>query len=205
MLSRASRGGVPVLSRPMAKPARRNVRAKPIENVPETQNEARFILKLGDWVTGIVLGPDGKPLANASIEVRSKGHPTRTIGVGDDARFSLAVAPGETIDIVLRSARDGTGRPTAESSMYEGELLGVRGGDTDLELKVTKPAMGRTLLVRVEGPDGDPLEGVSVFASPAPRTTKSRGRTDAAGRVELGDLPAREIKVSAGESAAPAR
>ncbi len=198
-------GAIDRINQPWVLPSRKQgevrpayVRAKPIDDVPETDSEARFVLKLGNRAKILVLGPDGKPLPGALVEVKAKGHPTLLIRVGDDGRTSVAVSPGETVDIVLRGLKTKDGHTAMDTLGYQGELLGVQGGEQVIEMRVTKPANDRTLVVRVEGPDGEPLAGVTVSVFPGPRTANSRGQTDADGRVELGDLLARKIAVTAG-------
>jgi hypothetical protein len=167
------------------------VQAKPIENVPATESEARFILTVGSHASGIVLGPDGKPLASVLLEIRCEGHPNRLIRSGSDGRFTVTVPPDRTVDIVLSDVREGRGASTPDVHLCEGALRGVRGGAENLELKLSKAATDRTLTVRVEDPDGGPLEGAYVFA------LRARAKTDGDGRVELTNLPARAIQVQA--------
>ncbi|MEM8882783.1 MAG: carboxypeptidase regulatory-like domain-containing protein [Planctomycetota bacterium] len=174
------------------------VRAKPIRFVPETESEAKFVLQSGKSARILVLGPDGKPMVGALVDVLVEGSPTRSIGVDAHGRVEIAVPPGGTVDVVLSGLKSRLGGYAKSTDGLEGELRGVRGGHEVIEMRVTRPSADRTLFVLVEGPDGEPIEGASVYVSPGPRTANSSGRTNAAGKIKLSDLLARAITVRVG-------
>ncbi len=175
-------------------PQNQYLKVEPLKNLPATQHEARFALKRAATITGRVVLEDGKPFAKAILEVWVGGKKQNTVAADGEGRFTATVPPGTTVDLVFYGVQKGN--VWSRDANHTGELKGVAAGAKDVVFRVRKVTMDRSLVVRVLGPDGSPIEGALVFANPVPfRRDRRIPKTDAKGLVELADLPARKLKI----------
>ncbi len=159
----------------------------------------RVVLREAGIATGIVLGPDDRPLARAMLDALQDGRPVpqelgSQVWTGSDGRFRAKVPADGRVDLVLASV---LGR-SADAPVLEGALYGVAPDARGLVLRTRPAALDRSLSVRVIGPDGEPIGGAEVRAwlmsSGAVGRAATTGRT---GRAELSGLPARALLVQA--------
>ncbi|MHC4730234.1 MAG: sigma factor-like helix-turn-helix DNA-binding protein, partial [Planctomycetota bacterium] len=146
--------------------------------------EVRIALKTAAVITGLVLDPRGRALAKAQLRLPGLGRWAET---DQEGRFSVQVPDGEQVDLELSGHVDGTWRPLV------GKLTGVEAGTRGLVLQAQRLATDRTLRVRVIAPDGSGVPGIGFHVTPA--TDFRTLETDAAGRIEFTNLPARELNV----------
>ncbi len=145
---------------------------------------ATVVLDDGRPVTGVVTGPDGKPLAGAEVsagaQVSSFRLPPEVTGA--DGRFAYAV--GRDRDLVL----------TVSATGFAPDLRQVTAGGGpahfDVRLAPSRPAVGTVL-----DPDGRPVADAGVFPDTwrGNRSLQVRLATDAAGRFAWADAPADDV------------
>lgn len=165
--------------------------------VSASQPHAQLRLTLGAAapIGGLVVDPEGEPLADVTVTASDAGGATRTTRSGADGRFQLEVRAGEEWWVEAR--RPGCTPARARCTAPEPLLV--------LVLTPTVRVVGRPFL----GPDGQPLRGRLDFDPGAPDPHHAAGTPQAAfqaelladGRIDLQELPAGTWTISLLESA----
>jgi RNA polymerase sigma factor (sigma-70 family) len=138
-------------------------------------------------VSGVVLGPDGKPLPGAEVVVRNDRYDEKSAVTATDAqgKFELAGFPKYTRTVVVRSPG------------YAPGLLIVRDTETGppIEIKLIKPT---TLEGVVVDPQGKPIARASVELEKwrDSRAVEWKTTTDAQGRFVWREAPADELQLT---------
>jgi hypothetical protein len=151
-------------------------------------------------ISGVVVEPaNNEPVRKAIVTLTLQGTPRRwATGRTDSAgEFRFEGLPPGKYD--LRAAKEGVGSAIygARSLRELGELITLREGETDAELKLLflHPA---TISGRVFNPEGLPATGITVTLL---RTTNKNfqrdGRTGVSGEFHIGDIPPGQYYVSA--------
>ncbi|MHC4136984.1 MAG: sigma-70 family RNA polymerase sigma factor [Planctomycetota bacterium] len=172
--------------------------AESIEDLPAERTEARFVLRIGKWIQGGVVDPDGRPLGRAILELRQGAESLQQWSTDDRGNFRVAVPGAGTVDVLVRGRYvSQKGLPGhQQDTLWSGELRGVAPGATGLTLVARPVPRDRKVRVVVLTPDGDPLPGVTVYFQPAPLDHAARPPvTGADGSVTLAELPASEIEI----------
>jgi len=154
-----------------------------------------YVVKLGARVRGIVLGPDGQPLAQATARSEARGG---FGGGGWDSRSAQSAADGS---FDLRGVSPGKLRVTAsregfvEASSTE---LEVADGETaQVELRL---GAGVSIQGLVSTPDGAPAAGAEVVCievNPSNRSSRKSMKSDSAGRFAFTGLTGTRFDVRA--------
>jgi RNA polymerase sigma-70 factor (ECF subfamily) len=169
-----------------------------IEDLPADRTEARFVLRIGKWIQGRVVDPEGRPLGRAILELRQGAESLHEWSADDRGNFRVAVPGTGTVDLLVR------GRYVAQKgfpghqhdALWSGELRGVTPGTTDLVVTARPTPRDRKVRVVVLTPDGKPLPGATVYFQPAPPDRVARPPlTEADGSVTLAELPASEVEI----------
>jgi len=141
--------------------------------------DRRLIVELlpAGTVTGIVLSPDGRPVAGARIRCDASSRLAFSTICGEDGRFKLGGLMGYSSQVAVA---DGFGR----SAPWRGDIQPGRHSRTEVVLRV-RPLRAVAGVVRMS--DGRPVGGAYVGAS-----IEARGydaRTDDDGRFALQEVP----------------
>ncbi len=132
-------------------------------------------LRRAEKIAGRVVNGNGEPYAYVVLAARGNDF-HGSCWSDESGAFSLAVPAGTTIDMWP------TGQVRNDHLPLAGSLRGVRGGTTDLVLRLT-PAATRTVRVRVVDPDGNSLAGARLMLRGPPAVTGPDGW------VEFRDVP----------------
>jgi len=154
-------------------------------------------------IAGRVLGPDGKPVANATVRVHAAGQQVESSesnsghsNTAADGAFAISgLSPG-TYELVVDPPYrfdPRHSRPDLAPRTVSGIVLEAGGSRTDLEIRLDA---GARLVVRVRSADGRPAAGANVRWQVLGRFGTD-ARTDAAGVAQLGDVPPGEVTVQA--------
>ncbi|MCZ6786523.1 MAG: carboxypeptidase-like regulatory domain-containing protein, partial [Planctomycetota bacterium] len=143
-----------------------------------------LVLRRGARVEGRVFGPDGKPVAGASIGIgHSRASYDRQGAVSrDDGSFVFPVAPAG--DQILRTHKKGMA-PDRRTITVPDEVV-----THTIEVRLER---GYSLSGIIRGADGTPLPDAHVSAKKEKEYLPGRGITDGEGRFEMRDLPAGEV------------
>ena len=151
--------------------------------IPEDADRMVIRLQRAQVIRGVVVKPDGSPIARALVTGTVKGrqlHHAFTDGAG---RFSMK-STADDVDLFVSGQVHRDGRQTYVP--YVGEKKGVANGTSGVRIE-TKPLAGDdSLRVRVVGPDG-PIEGLTVTLMPYQPSTGHR-ETDADGVAHFDGL-----------------
>ena len=168
--------------------------------VPRGQ-EVVFRLEEGVLVKGIVVDEDDEPVSGLIVRVAYAGDSEESLTAFTDlvGGFSLRCRSGESLDLrVSGSNRDVLmgGSSEEDPAFYSGELNGVPVPTGDLEIRVRKLPMDRTVKLRVTNADGEDLAGafVEVWGSGL-NAPESPYRTDEMGRLTLEGLPPSRVRI----------
>ena len=148
-----------------------------------------FILQRGIMAHGVVLGPDGKPVAGAQITVGPDQNPTNTpspMKANAAGQFSFVAKPGH--GVVLTAWAKGYGPALG--------IFHIRANSPSIFLRLTAP---HTLTGRVVDPAGRPLADASVYTDTwrGYRTLIHHIRTNSRGWFIWRDAPAGKVLVDA--------
>ncbi|MBM3986030.1 MAG: hypothetical protein FJ296_10145, partial [Planctomycetes bacterium] len=132
--------------------------------------ELELLLLPAGRVAGVVVLPDGSPVADARVFLRPTSFSLKSISLGDEESFGQDARTGDDGRFAFANVRDGS----YEAALAAGRFRIVRAAG----LKVTPGAViddvrlvaepGLTIGGRVLDTAGQPLEGVSVRGSPPP-------------------------------------
>lgn len=174
------------------------LQAEPIGDLPAERTEARFVLRLGKWIRGRVVDPEGRPLGRAILELRQGAEPLHEWSADDRGSFRVAVPVEGVLDLLVRGRYvPQKGMPGYQHDLlWSGELRGVVPGTSDLVITARPTPRDRNLRLVVLTPDGAPLPDAAVYFQPAPPERTARPPlTGKDGGVTLEELPAREIQI----------
>lgn len=150
-----------------------------VEVIPDEEGTATVSISLPDTeVSGVVLGPDGRPVSRASLSIDHAGGDggTVTSTAGDDGRFRVrGLPPGELQIVALRSAVPHPASAVVETWIEEGVTV----GPIVLRLVETRAVEGMVVSA------GAPVAGASVLAMPDGGGFGDTARTDMTGRFAL--------------------
>ena len=168
-------------------------------DVPASPSEVTIRLERSEPIRGVVRGPDGAPVAGATVQLLTAAEPPSQEIVayaqtGDDGTFSLLGGPRVPGRVVVHALR----------GFLAPEPVDVAPGATGVDLRMRA---GATAIVTVLDAGGAPVGGAKVAAideEPAPDSPMGRGEptppsvaTDAEGRATLVGLdPARRYRLS---------
>lgn len=168
-----------------------------IEMVPPTE------------VRGLVLGPDGRPIRNATVLLLDHNDD----GSGLAALLLSATGPGPALPrtatredgtFVLTAAPRGAWRLAVRASGLAPGVRRITLREAPLDLGTVRLTSGATVLGTALDAEGRPLAGVTVCLDPLPDPggpagedlrTPSTGRSDASGAFRLGPVPAGRYEV----------
>ncbi len=157
---------------------------------PSTEGEMHIVLPSGALVTGTLLGPDGNPVDGGLIQLHA-GRKFQTVTKSKvDGSFQGIVPAGATVVVSFDGKTNQGYRPIAADQQT------VPAGTRNVVLKARALAIDRTLTVKAIGPDGTPIEGVGIVASPWVECPREPPQTDAEGMVVLEGLPATRVQIS---------
>jgi uncharacterized GH25 family protein len=132
--------------------------------------EIELLLQPAGCVSGVVVLPDGSPVAGARVYLRPTSFSLKNISLGDEESFGQEERTGDDGRFAFANVRDGS----YEAALAAGRFRIARAAG----LKVTPGAViddvrlvaepGLTVGGRVLDTAGQPLEGVSVRGSPPP-------------------------------------
>jgi uncharacterized GH25 family protein len=107
----------------------------------------------GKPVSGVVVGPDGKPVPRAWVSAQH---------IDDDGMFPAhAVAANENGRFAFKALRSGSKLRATADRLRSPQPLSIRGGESDLVLRIEKPVMAK-LSVRIVDPAGKPIPSAKV-------------------------------------------
>ncbi|MFQ5808866.1 MAG: carboxypeptidase regulatory-like domain-containing protein, partial [Armatimonadota bacterium] len=134
----------------------------------------RVVLRAAAWLSGVVIGTDGRPLANTSLRVdlshsRDEGFSgSAGFGLTTDEQGRYSIGPLEPGSYELHLSAKGLGAAVGRARIAGAEQL----ADCDLRL-----GTGATLTVRVIGPDGEPASGAEAMLWRKVGTSRHGGPT----------------------------
>jgi RNA polymerase sigma factor (sigma-70 family) len=168
----------------------------PWEELRDDQTDVAVVLQEAGVVTGRVVDPEGAPVAKAWLEfVDATGR--KTYGASDAEGRFRALVPRDARSTLVYEGRVERERMIADSGLAA-RVDGVVPG-ADLVVRCTRVAMDRRLVVLVVTPSGEPVARAAVgwHCANGTHTAGMYPTTDAAGRVLLENLPARELTLQA--------
>ncbi len=157
-----------------------------MEVLPGDQ-EVTIPVRVAAEVKGIVLDPEGNPLAGMYLSCRrAAGEAAGGGGFTDErGRFSFLVARGfETSLLVLGAQRNPKGFDF-RMTPYRGGIERLT-GPAEVEIRCTRIETDRRLALTVVSPDGEPIAGARVKADG--QCADAEGVTGLEGRVEFTGL-----------------
>ncbi len=159
------------------------------------QTAVDVVLRRGEPVGGIVIGTDGKPLAQAWVDALVGAKQVACGGYTDaDGRFEFAVPRGATVELVAKPQSSGR-----QVSPDVGVASGVLAGSGNVTIRVEHVATDRALDVSVVRPADDPGVPCTVtlryHGQDNRDVARSRAAIDADGRARFEGLPGAPIEV----------
>jgi RNA polymerase sigma-70 factor (ECF subfamily) len=155
--------------------------------------EITFVFREAGVATGVVLDPDGKPVALAQIDVEPSNK--RYAGPQTDAegKFRAVLPRNGAFTLAVYGSGQKDGKWT--DLLVEGRAENVSAGMSGVEIRCTRIAGGRELKVRVTTPDGKPLVGARVFVAGQSGARGASAKTGSDGRGTASNLTARPYRV----------
>ena len=155
----------------------------------EETDEFKLVLPGAAMLRGVFLDDKGRPLADAWVKAIRPEEKDVSANTDGEGRFEIALLPGETVDLELKSVSNERG--IAKSDTWTARLESVTAGSEDVVLRASRIERSRSLRVRVLVPDGSPAKSASVFAH------RLKHRVDEDGVAEFEGLPDTKIRVGA--------
>jgi len=171
-------------------PARRN-------RVPVGCREFTLVVRRCSWITGIVVGSDGKPLAQATVQTVEGGRVRGMWTSAENGEFKFAAATPGPFDLMAdwRPPSNRGASATADGD-FVGEALDVAAGRRDIVIALKPVAAKKTLRLRAVTSAGTPLARVTFVATmPSQWTLVGTATTDAEGRATIADAPCRPLYI----------
>ncbi len=164
--------------------------------------EVVIVLEPAIVTKGVLLDPQGKPLAWAQLQIRVAGEQTTWLFTDGDGTFSVTTKMGAVLDIEFAGnvGPSKSQRYRTEQKPIVGKLEGARAGADDVVIRSTALQLDGSVIVRVLDPKGNPIEGLAVNVYPV-TVRRASPRTDADGRVKIEKLLVKELNYSVGFSA----
>ena len=150
----------------------------------------RVTLGAGAIVAGTLLDPDGAPIDGGLIEMLAGESFHAVTTTQPDGSFSEVVPAGSTVMLVF------SGSTTKGYRLLATDPITVPAENGALVLQARTVKLVRTLTVKAVDPDGNPIEGVGIVASPTVDDLRKVPKTGANGTVLLEGLPDARIRVS---------
>jgi len=138
-----------------------------------------LVVPSGGTLQGRVVGPDGAPIAEASVYAIVEEDYRGQAQTDAEGVFALADLPADTYRLFVRVGEDRLVGSIEQIHVRQGEAR------EDVVVVARPPA---TLRARLLDSAGTPIVGAVIEASAVGSPVQRRGRTDADGRVELGPL-----------------
>jgi len=172
-----------------------NVRDFEVRVAAGERSQREYVVKLGARVRGVVLGPDGQPLAQANARTEARG------GFGGGAWDSRSAQSAADGSFDLRGVSPGKLRVTASREGFveasSAELEVADGATAQVELRL---GAGVSIQGLVRTPDGAPAvdaEVVCIEVNSANRSSRKSMRSDSAGRFAFTGLTGTSFDVRA--------
>lgn len=149
-------------------------------------------------VRGRLVGPQGQPIEDTPVTIRSSSGVTHSVRTDADGRFAIAnVYPGEYSTIVkLRAEREGFAASTPLPIRFD-----LAAGESRVLAELVAGVGGHILRGSVVDQTGGPVAGLAVVceaATHAEAASRWESVTDVAGRFEIGRVPSTELVVTVG-------
>lgn len=165
----------------------------------EVRRGVELELRIGQTLTGRVVGPEGEPIDTATVEVFREPYDRQrsTYTITDDrGEFRVTGLDEGTYELAFDD--DLVTREPGAAELYGGRLKGVRAGASGILFALQSPV---EIQGRVVDPEGQPVAGFSVYAIEADRGLEdwpdATARTDASGRFTLRVAPDHAFNVMA--------
>ncbi len=177
----------------------------PVE-IPEGKSDVEVRVRRAGIARGMILDPEGEPIAQANFEVFADGKPVSLGGpfggnqgwTDMQGRFELTLPVGMNAEIRLTSFVNHFSKGQKRLPPFGGRLEDVRAGRTGLVLRAEPLQFDRPLLVQVLDPGGNPLPGAQVYAKLMGKNIPGANViTRAEGRATLRGLPEAKCWVNA--------
>lgn len=166
----------------------------PWKRVPDDATDLRVALEAAAFVTGRLLTPEGTGVASASVRLVDADGRESWFDTDGSGAFRAIVPARNRLALVF----EGTVHPkgTAADSGLSARVDDIAPG-ADVTVRCTRVALDRSLTVVVVSPRGEPVEQawVSLHSRSGSYPRGPYAQADAAGRVVLRDLPAREMSL----------
>ncbi len=162
----------------------------PQQRIAPGVNHAEFELGAASPVTGRVVDESGEAIARALIDIAQSGQPTKSVAADGDGRFVAATTPEGLV--TLRFTGMVRERRGDRDTGLRAELTGVAPGTADVVLRADRtsaPAEDLTFHIRVDDPDGNPVEGATVVIFAEGRPGMRSVTTGPDGTAVLADAP----------------
>ena len=169
------------------------------EEMPRGQ-EIAIVLEEAALIEGVLLSPDGEPLAEHEVRAVAAGGSEEVASSFSDGegQFSVKLRPGARVDLEITGISAARSpRPVDQIGDLRGELRGVTAPSGGVAVTARRIALDRWMVVEVVGPDGSPIAGVALWCwGRGVGPWSRRAETDEAGRAVLKDLPPESLRVT---------
>ncbi|MFT7616851.1 MAG: RNA polymerase sigma factor (sigma-70 family) [Planctomycetota bacterium] len=171
--------------------------ASPID-IDASVTSQTVVLARETLVTGNVVGPTGKGLSQVEVVAHLNGGEKRSVFTKRGGEFKIDLPAGEKVDLEVTGKqlkRIGQGMYTHELGAFRGRLEGLVVPSTSVVLRVERAVSTLELTVIVNGPDGRPVAGAQLYASPV--TGMEARVTDQSGQVRFEGLFPNPLRLQA--------
>lgn len=152
--------------------------------LPRGHDSARFVVKDTGLATGMVISVQGQPIDDQPVLVFLGDIEIAQTTTNSEGAFVVPVPFGESVSLRLGHA----GSRMRGTGTLDARLGGVRAGDQNLRLQLEVLPNNRSLTVRVEGPEGQPVAGAMVDLMRDNARVETL-QTDSAGIASSSTLP----------------
>lgn len=161
--------------------------------IPHGASEMTVVVPAGARLRVRVLGPDGTPIARATVVVTPGPgplHAWKNVWTDEQGRATVVMAKAPSYDVRFH------GQVSGRDAGFVARALGVAAG-AEITLRAEPVTPDRTVRARVVRPDGTPAAGVHVWLSPMSGDPSTAGVTDADGVAAFDGVPARDFTFTA--------